>query len=1133
MEDKAREASEDGIEDSDKSEDYEWVLIPHCNPDDKKNGITFKGDTPEYLRARNMIFDLFNKKGRILTINNRKLQILDNVKNQFKVEVKPPKGQSGKINIKIYPANKSGIATFMITKTKDSELVHVKTLAFKVIKYLIDGIIDGELNENDVNNFKLEQDEDLEKRKLMCHLCGKSFKMKNGINIHMEKVHEIMTNIDCDMCEKRFYTESELEVHTEQEHSLFKESCLLCGESFKTENDHNEHVKKKHEFTKEFKCEKCKFKFQDSKVLNEHTEKCGEKELNTEVKAYQSKCDYCDLKISAENEEKIKLYLSNHHKSCSFVPRQHEVGQTYCCKECGFSTEKEDLLKRHKRDVHDAVTVSTSPKPKKRKKGRSVVFMEVDESPRSEQIDESAMEIDDQSDILSRMWDEKIIRKNNKIEQEERMFLKEKEEKIKRELMEKEREKKEAEKQKKLRAKLKNKEKKEKEEYLQTKPYLKELPDVVKNVIGDDFYLYPVAGDGACALRSIAGWIFQDPSLGPYLGRNVNEHFVKNWHYWKNYFTFPYKRNIGNGGSKVFMNAVELLNFLKNAKDGAFMWRDHQDLAAISNIYRFKIKVITIDNTMDANPIIHIQEPDPNFKMSEEEFPPGKIAEMILCHVKNVHYDLIVPKDSKLANEGGLDFQRMKKIEKKEQKDECKDKQEHNDNGKKHEKNDDNKYKPEQTYDNKDKKEQNDDSKESQNLTLMLKGKIVKLEGLLQAMHEKVKTLEMEKVNRITEGQYSCYECDETFKTKDFAKKHMENHKRESKNGEGSYDGIECDKCELKCTIEKLLADHNKTHLEDKTFSCGDCNSKFTSKEYLQNHVAEHNKGVSINCQVCGEPCLSKEQLEKHISNEHNREEYACKICKIKYSTKEEFEEHKKTHTYYEYECQHCENRYKTKVQMENHVLEKHGVNVGKRAKQYNCKDCPFQGDGWSQLKKHIQSLGHNPVEFSGQCFTCKYEFTSYWKLMKHIKAEHPSNKKCRYFLRQECYFDSETCWYRHENDMKNEDTQFDCRECDETFSSRSDMRIHKKRKHPQSIQKCTNYLQGKCMRNPQTCWFRHDIDDSKSFEMETEEISENDLGFQYARVKTPPDQIQSIIEMLNKLSFKIERLEKRTLTKE
>ena len=128
--------------DTDDTEYYDWVMIPHCNPEDKKNGITFKGDTEEYLRARDIIFDFFNKKGRKLTINDRNLQILDIVKNQFKIDIKPLKGQSGKINIKIYPANKSGIATMMITKTKDSELVHVKTLAFKVIKYLIDGIID-------------------------------------------------------------------------------------------------------------------------------------------------------------------------------------------------------------------------------------------------------------------------------------------------------------------------------------------------------------------------------------------------------------------------------------------------------------------------------------------------------------------------------------------------------------------------------------------------------------------------------------------------------------------------------------------------------------------------------------------------------------------------------------------------------------------------------------------------------------------------------------------------------------------------------------------------------------------------------------------------------------------------------
>ena len=28
---------------------YEWVMIPSCNPDDRKTGVTFKGDTEEYL----------------------------------------------------------------------------------------------------------------------------------------------------------------------------------------------------------------------------------------------------------------------------------------------------------------------------------------------------------------------------------------------------------------------------------------------------------------------------------------------------------------------------------------------------------------------------------------------------------------------------------------------------------------------------------------------------------------------------------------------------------------------------------------------------------------------------------------------------------------------------------------------------------------------------------------------------------------------------------------------------------------------------------------------------------------------------------------------------------------------------
>ena len=51
------------------------------------------------------------------------------------------------------------------------------------------------------------------------------------------------------------------------------------------------------------------------------------------------------------------------------------------------------------------------------------------------------------------------------------------------------------------------------------KPYLRELPKIVKDLIGDGYLLCPIKGDGSCGLRTPAAWIFQDQTLGPYLAR--------------------------------------------------------------------------------------------------------------------------------------------------------------------------------------------------------------------------------------------------------------------------------------------------------------------------------------------------------------------------------------------------------------------------------------------------------------------------------------------------------------------------------------------------------------------------------------------------------------------------------------
>ena len=53
-----------------------------------------------------MITKLLNKKGARFFVNERQIRVLDNAKNKpIKLEVKPLKGPTGKVNIKIHGLN--------------------------------------------------------------------------------------------------------------------------------------------------------------------------------------------------------------------------------------------------------------------------------------------------------------------------------------------------------------------------------------------------------------------------------------------------------------------------------------------------------------------------------------------------------------------------------------------------------------------------------------------------------------------------------------------------------------------------------------------------------------------------------------------------------------------------------------------------------------------------------------------------------------------------------------------------------------------------------------------------------------------------------------------------------------------
>ena len=117
--------------------------------------------------------------------------------------------------------------------------------------------------------------------------------------------------------------------------------------------------------------------------------------------------------------------------------------------------------------------------------------------------------------------------------------------------------------------------------------------------------------------------------------------------------------------------------------------------------------------------------------------------------------------------------------------------------------------------------------------------------------------------------------------------------------------------------------------------------------------------------------------------------------------------------------CAKCDESFRTKADLREHILSEHEEN------EWNCLDCSFQANSSGELIKHLRLLGHQPCKEIQDpkskiivCYTCKEEFSSKWNLMNHRKQKHPSNKICRYFLKNECIH-GVNCWYRHDEKME------------------------------------------------------------------------------------------------------------------
>ena len=146
--------------------------------------------------------------------------------------------------------------------------------------------------------------------------------------------------------------------------------------------------------------------------------------------------------------------------------------------------------------------------------------------------------------------------------------------------------------------------------------------------------------------------------------------------------------------------------------------------------------------------------------------------------------------------------------------------------------------------------------------------------------------------------------------------------------------------------------------------------------------------------------------------------------------------------------CAVCNIEFPKETILTRHMASDHGQN--KNDQEWTCNDCQFQTNSTTDLMNHLKASGHQPSPSIQDarnklftCYTCNGEFSNYWNLMNHRKQNHPSNRICRNFIKDECTCGSD-CWYVHVDPMDTSENvivatpstapEFKCYLCDETF---------------------------------------------------------------------------------------------------
>lgn len=206
-----------------------------------------------------------------------------------------------------------------------------------------------------------------------------------------------------------------------------------------------------------------------------------------------------------------------------------------------------------------------------------------------------------------------------------------------------------------------------------------------------------------------------------------------------------------------------------------------------------------------------------------------------------------------------------------------------------------------------------------------------------------------------------------------------------------NQDDFACDLCGKILKSEDSLKKHVQfTCLKERPVSCHICNKPFIDKKSVRIHVASvHFKEKPHLCSECGKGFCTPTSLKTHRENVHEKlRRHVCKVCNKTFGNQGNLYVHNQRH----------HERY-----------------------NFCCDTCGKQFCRPFELRRHM-AVKHGEGTMPYPCTQCDKAFFEPKELKTHISITHDGERPCS------------------------------CPVCPETFTRKSAMRRHIKRKHPEMV---------------------------------------------------------------------------------